>query len=41
MAGVLFEAHWPLSWVAGIMACGTLAGGIALSLLRYREADIA
>jgi benzoate transport len=41
LAGALFEAHWPLAHVAGLMACGTLVGGIALSLLRYREADIA
>jgi benzoate transport len=41
VAGALFQAHWPLSHVAGMMACGTLVGGIALSLLRYREADIA
>lgn len=40
-AGALFEAHVPLSIVAPIMGCGTLLGGIALSLLRYRESEVA
>ncbi|HZU62649.1 MAG TPA: MFS transporter [Novosphingobium sp.] len=41
LAGTLFEAHWPLSEVAAIMGCGTLIGGIAIAMLRYRESEIA
>jgi len=41
MAGVLFSSGWGLSPVALVLGCGTLCGGIALSLVRYRENVIA
>ncbi|MEE4452819.1 MFS transporter [Novosphingobium resinovorum] len=41
MAGLLFASGTPLAVVAIIMGCGTLVGGIALSLVRYRESAIA
>jgi benzoate transport len=41
MAGLLFTNGWPLSAVALTLAFGTLIGGLALSMLRYRESAIA
>ncbi|GFE73831.1 MULTISPECIES: MFS transporter [Novosphingobium] len=41
LAGLLFSTGWSLASVAIAMACGTLVGGIALSLTRYRESAIA
>ncbi|WP_260924100.1 MFS transporter [Novosphingobium sp. 9] len=41
LGGLLFANGVSLSLVAIILACGTLVGGIALSLLRYREDAIA
>lgn len=41
VAGALFEAHVSLAFVATLMACGTLVGAMALSLLRYRESEVA
>ena len=40
-AGLLFAGGASLSLVALLMGCGTLLGGIALSLVRYRENSIA
>ena len=41
VAGLLFASGTPLSIVALLMAGGTLVGGIALALVRYRENAIA
>ena len=41
VAGLLFASGTPLSIVALLMASGTLVGGIALALVRYRENAIA
>lgn len=41
LAGLLFAHGWPLAWVAPVMACGSLAGAIALSRVRPREDDLA
>lgn len=41
VAGVLFASGSSLSLVAIVMGCGTLVGGIALSLVRYRENVVA
>ncbi|MHB8283202.1 MAG: MFS transporter [Caulobacteraceae bacterium] len=40
-AGLLFTGGWTLGAVAMTMACGTLIGAGALSLLRYRENAVA
>ena len=40
-AGLLFASGTSLWLVALLMGCGTLVGGIALSLVRYRENNIA
>ncbi|MGO4169974.1 benzoate transport [Novosphingobium sp. PhB57] len=41
LAGVLFTAGWSLAPVAIALGCGTLVGGVLLSLTRYRESAIA
>ena len=41
VAGLLFTAGWPLSMVAPVMACGCLAGAIALSRVRTPAGDLA
>ena len=41
LAGLLFSAGWSLAPVAIAMACGTLIGGVLLSLVRYRESEVA
>ncbi|KPH61821.1 MFS transporter [Novosphingobium sp. ST904] len=40
-AGLLFAGGSSLALVAFVMACGTLVGGIALAMVRYRENAIA
>jgi benzoate transport len=40
VAGLLFSAGWPLSWVAPVMACGCLVAAVALSSTSFRLSSI-
>ena len=41
IAGLLLAGGWPLSWVAPMMAVGSLIGAVTLTMLPYREEEAA